>query len=630
MISAHDQKILKSLPEPPEFEAYQSPFPPHLAVPIIPPSISFDPKPLDLFSLFFTDDILAEIVANTNRYAEIKRSGNDSFLPTISSSTILNQVSPLPSTFPASSLHHTQPASIAQDPPAPNSQIPILSQRIPQLPHESLTSGLPSIGQSTASPIGFSTHTPITGSKPSETPSQLSSRPWHPVSISEIRIFIALQIWMGVNSLPAIDDYWKSEMRNSLMEFMSCNRYQQIKRYLHVSPPDETYDRANWWRKMEPLASHLRECFQEHYLPASNVSFDEMMVLCKGRSAHTIKLPGKPIDQGYKIYALCDQGYTYTFMFYSGVSGNEASDFTRKTEPLTQISTERSLALLNSKQDRLTKEQQKKLSQGFSPTTQVVCRLVFSLPFQSHQFNVYMDNYFTSIPLFQHLRDHGIGAAGTTRTKRHNFPSELTISKDITSRILEWNHLSGVVVNGVCAALWQDNNTVHFLTTIHDLRQLVLSNRKRPKKTSTNAAAARKPFADDEHQKLLPIPALVSDYNQHMGGVDVADQLRSNYTCHQVSRRNWLPLWFWALDTTITNAYLIARSLCPKYQHKLFRKELAFALAEASWAQLHPLNLDPKPQSKSYITIRTSLPPLSFRSTGTHQQSFQPNKKREC
>jgi len=80
-----------------------------------------------------------------------------------------------------------------------------------------------------------------------------------------------------------------------------------------------------------------------------------------------------------------------------------------------------------------------------------------------------MDNYFTTIPLFRHLGDHGMGAAGTTRAKHPDFPSVLAINKDITKKRLEWNHLSGEVVNGVCAVLWQDNNTVLFLTTIHNL-----------------------------------------------------------------------------------------------------------------------------------------------------------------
>ncbi|PWW75376.1 hypothetical protein C7212DRAFT_46744, partial [Tuber magnatum] len=114
-----------------------------------------------------------------------------------------------------------------------------------------------------------------------------------------------------------------------------------------------------------------------------------------------------------------------------------------------------------------------------------------------------------------------------------------------------------IVVNRVCAALWQDNNTVLFLTMIHDLWQLSYSKRKKPEKTSTNASAARRPFSSYEHEKLLPIPMLVNDYNKYMGGVDIADQLPSNYPCHPTSRRNWLPLWFWILDTTITNMYII-------------------------------------------------------------------------
>jgi len=538
---------LDSLPEPPAFDAYESPFPPHFSQPILPSPIVDSPKPLEIFNLFFGEDILAPIVENTNQYAEIKRKGEEENLV------------------------------------------------------ENKGDGR-----------------------------KVTTRPWSPVSLPEIRIFIGLQIWMGVNCLPAIEDHWQTGTCDPIMRYMSCNRYQQIKRYFHISPPEDTYKREDWWRKMEPLASHLRQRFQQHFLPSSNISFDEMMVLCKGRSAHTIKLPGKPIDQGYKIYALCDQGYTYLFLFYSGMTGNEVSEFTQTTSSYTHISKERSLALYNYNNRKLTKSEILKLSTGFSPTAQAVCHLVFSLPFQSYQFNIYMDNYFTSIPLFRHLRDHGLGAAGTTRANRPDFPSTLTISKDITKRILEWNYLSGVVVNGVCAVLWQDNNTVLFLTTIHNLRQLVLSNRRKPKKTSTNASAARKPFATHEHKKLLPIPALVDDYNQYMGGVDIADQLRSNYPCHQTSRRNWLPLWFWALDTAITNTYLIARSLSPKCEHKAFRRELALGLGESGWSQLHPLLHPPQPESKSYVTLKTSLPPFHLRTTGDHQPYSRSNQRQLC
>jgi len=42
-----------------------------------------------------------------------------------------------------------------------------------------------------------------------------------------------------------------------------------------------------------------------------------MIVRCFSRSTHTIKAPNKPIKEGYRIYALCEAGYTYYFMWSS-------------------------------------------------------------------------------------------------------------------------------------------------------------------------------------------------------------------------------------------------------------------------------------------------------------------------
>ena len=80
VLRATDQEIREQLPPPPEFDYLKSPFPPHDARPRIPgmPKEQ-DHSPLGLFSLFFTDSILESIVANTNRYAELKRVTGDSW-----------------------------------------------------------------------------------------------------------------------------------------------------------------------------------------------------------------------------------------------------------------------------------------------------------------------------------------------------------------------------------------------------------------------------------------------------------------------------------------------------------------------------------------------------------------------
>jgi hypothetical protein len=91
---------------------------------------------------------------------------------------------------------------------------------------------------------------------------------------------------------------------------MTYYRFQQIKRYFHVSAPVTSHlSTARWYTKLEPLASLLCMKFQAYVVLGQNVSFDEMMVPFAGRSRHTLKMKNKPIKEGFKIWALCDHGY---------------------------------------------------------------------------------------------------------------------------------------------------------------------------------------------------------------------------------------------------------------------------------------------------------------------------------
>jgi len=66
----------------------------------------------------------------------------------------------------------------------------------------------------------------------------------------------------------------------------------------------------------------------------------------------------------------------------------------------------------------------------------------------------------------------------------------------------------------------------------------------------------------DSPVKELAIPQAIDAYNHHMGGVDIANQLRASYTTQpRKVNRYWKPLFYWLLDIAITNAYLLSRSL---------------------------------------------------------------------
>jgi hypothetical protein len=150
------------------------------------------------------------------------------------------------------------------------------------------------------------------------------TRWWKPVTLYEMRIFIALLIHIGLVGTSHIASCWDKagNVIHKPMEYMSLYRFEQIKRYLHMSPPPlPGQPTAPWYMKVEPLASLLRAKFQAYAILGQNVSFDEMMIPYSGRSQHTLKMPNKPISEGFKVWALCDRGYLWDFLFYSRLSG---------------------------------------------------------------------------------------------------------------------------------------------------------------------------------------------------------------------------------------------------------------------------------------------------------------------
>lgn len=467
-------------------------------------------------------------------------------------------------------------------------------------------------------------------------------RPWKPCNSNEIRVLFGLWIYIGINKLPSSSDHWQRDfggvrhrtarsrsktwkdyrfrvlhdigIRDLIRDSIGIVRYEQLKRYFHVSDP--TLPRPNdhqWYTKLEPLSSELRESFQQYFIPGTKVSVDEMMIRFFGRSKHTIKIKNMPIKQGYKVWALSHKGYTYSYLYYSGVKGIGTAEI--------------------------------QLHNGMTATSSAVYHLARQLPFHKRRFDILMDNLFTNVPLFVELRSLGIGAAGTTRINAKGFPNSLKIEREKAKIVLPWGHLSGVVVEGVCCLVWQDNSSVFFMTSFHDIHQTVLRLRKRPKLSSTNGQVVRGVFGE-KSRKALFIPAFIDDYNFNMGGVDIADQLRSYYLIQQIVRRNWLPYFFWLLDTAIVNTYQITRILLPtksrqKTSHKRFRIRLARALIISGCTTMYsdPMsgenaeNAENDKYADSYIPNRTiskhttSRPtPVLFPPPAVHQLESRPTQ----
>jgi Transposase IS4 len=76
-------------------------------------------------------------------------------------------------------------------------------------------------------------------------------------------------------------------------------------------------------------------------------------------------------------------------------------------------------------------------------TACIVQTLALSLP--RRYLTIYLDNYFTSVPLFSELRACNFGAVGTTRSHAE-FPRGMIALKDRFGKKLKWNTLVAAVV----------------------------------------------------------------------------------------------------------------------------------------------------------------------------------------
>jgi hypothetical protein len=127
---------------------------------------------------------------------------------------------------------------------------------------------------------------------------------------------------------------------------------------------------------------------------------------------------------------------------------------------------------------------------------------------------IYLDNYFTSVPLFTELRACKFGIVGTMRPYKL-FPQELLAIKNRFATKLEWNTLLAVVVQDMLCLAWQDNSIILALSNIHTVDKaddFRVKERKRPAKTSINGRIVREVFGEMPI-KELQIPSFINNYN---------------------------------------------------------------------------------------------------------------------
>ena len=127
---------------------------------------------------------------------------------------------------------------------------------------------------------------------------------------------------------------------------------------------------------------------------------------------------------------------------------------------------------------------------------------------------IYIDNYFTSIPLFLELRACKFGVVGTTRPYKE-FPKDLIEVKNQFFIKLIWNTLLAAVVQDMLCLVYQDNNIILALSNIHTIdkaEDFQVKERRRPIKTLINSQITWYIFGDSPIKESQS-PCFINNYN---------------------------------------------------------------------------------------------------------------------
>ena len=217
---------------------------------------------------------------------------------------------------------------------------------------------------------------------------------WDKVSEEEVRAYFSFQIFMGIVTEPATEDYWRRDELHfgPIADRISRKRFRDIHCFLHfvdnttLAPRGHPqYDRLG---KVRPVMNMVQKKVKEVYKPHCENAMDEAMIPFDGGSGLKQYMPAKPVKRGIKVWCRADShnGYMCDFQVYTGRREGAEGGLGKR----------------------------------------VVLDLSQSL--EGKHYHLYFDNFFTSVDLLQTLKERGIYACRTVRQTSRGFPPALKLS----------------------------------------------------------------------------------------------------------------------------------------------------------------------------------------------------------
>ena len=319
---------------------------------------------------------------------------------------------------------------------------------------------------------------------------------------------ISVRVYMSILELPQIAMYWSTDAlfgNLNIRRVMKRDRFDKIYQYLHLNDNTRNLPRGQPNHDklflVRPVLDAVLDMCLRNYNPHQNTSIDEAMVKFRGRLSFRQYLPAKPTKYGIKVWMRADptNGYTNEFQVYTGREGN-----VRET--------------------------------GLA--ARVVMDLTSRIWGRHHIVNT--DNYFTSPELANQLLRQNTYLRGTVRSNRKGFPLQHLHKNDVRQQ----GQFKTAQKGEVTACVWMDKKAIYTLSTADNPANIQTTV---PRKSRGGVV------------RQIPAPSIIHEYNQNMNGVDVADQLRTEYSTYRTAKKWWCYLFWFLFDLAITNGFILMR-----------------------------------------------------------------------
>ncbi|KAM6514071.1 hypothetical protein FALCPG4_18895 [Fusarium falciforme] len=250
---------------------------------------------------------------------------------------------------------------------------------------------------------------------------------WEGPTASEVMTMIAVLIYMGVHKEEKIRSYWESpkpgiqRAEHSFVKFISYDTFQLIHRHLRPfdhTQVDETAPLPKVFQGVEEWAEHIQAVSMQLFRPGSHLAIDECIVRYTGRSDAITTIKSKPDPVGFKIWVIAQLGFFIHWLWHIKDAEHGAVGVEISTQILSSQPSQPSQARPRKRRKVSAKAAEEAPDiedddEAVNSTQAVVIGLTKTLP--KSAYHVFVDNLFSSPPLFRNLRKQGYGATGTAR-----------------------------------------------------------------------------------------------------------------------------------------------------------------------------------------------------------------------